>query len=533
MDPAVDKRGLDRSRLLRALSENASAVMLGAGMLVAVAVCSRTVLASLEGVSFQTDAWEIISDGRTWRDFFASEWRHMFDGRDRFRPTTHLVFDLWVRAFGFDAVGLGRALWGLVIALHVAEAIYLRKIGFKVETALLASFVALFSAASVGTTYAHQYNDLILGALFMFAALNLCLRPTPQPVWRVVALAVLGFGAHESAVLVGPVLVLSRAFASGLGSWRTWTARWDARAVVIASVAYSAVRFAGGASRQSGLFGPSNFVRNNVWLLERIKEEMLQLPRPFLVPLALLALWKVRDLRKAAALLAFTAAWVIVTYSPFAMNRLYGSITYVGVALLVPTAMFLEWIMGELLGDGMLTGRPEAPGGDPMARRPAALRGLASLVILALLVPTTLQIKLSFSDRLGGPVIRAIVERAAATPPREPMDVWIFESQLGANVWHRSQIEDELQTRSTHESVALRQLIPGRTIRVQVVNLGAASSVHPRPSDMILLVVGRPNHRYWIWALPREPGPPRLIFGRRDPHDPEPPPQPPPLPFAR
>lgn len=497
-------------------------LVLAAAVLAVVLINTRVIFSSLHNATFQTDAWEMLNDGRTWRSFFASEWRHVFDGRDRFRPTTHLVFDLYVRLFGVDAEGFARVLWGLVLALQALQGVYLTRLGFRPETALLALLFQLFSQAYLGTTYAHQYNDLILAAVFTFATLNLCLRAAPRPAWVPLAVLVVGVGAHESGVLCGPLLVLSYAYRDGLSAWRTWSARADARAVVAFSVGYAALRFTGGAAVHSGLVGSSAITHNYAWLLGHMRETLwpaiespgallrypryllnllLRQPQGLLVPwalLALLALRRARDPRDAARLAAFAAAWVVVTYAPFALNPRYGSITYVCVSLLLPAAALLHPIV------------------EWAATWPSPLRAVGLLAAVALIYPQGIHRNLRFTDRLAAPLFRAITGRAAATAPRERFNVWIIENHLVSNNWGRSPIEEELQMMPTHESLAVRQLVRDRTVPIYLLTPEAATRVRPQPHDLLLVAEGQ-NPRYLLWEYDYRTGAPRLIFGAETP----------------
>ncbi|MDP3214427.1 MAG: hypothetical protein Q8S73_10010 [Deltaproteobacteria bacterium] len=492
---------------------------LAAAVLVVLAVNTRIVFSSLHNATFQTDAWEILNDGRTWRGFLAAEWRHIFDGRDRFRPTTHLMFVLYVRLFGVDAEGFARALWGLVQGLLVAQGVYLTKLGFKVETALLASVLLLFTPAYLGTTYAHQYNDLILAAVFMFAALNVCLRPARQPVWLVLALAIVGVGAHESGVLAGPLLVLSHLYVSGPRSWRAWGLRPDTLALLTFTTGYALLRFSGGAAVSSGLVGSSAIVHNYQWLLAQAVDWLLHPPRhplalldpprqlavvllrrpqTLLAPLALLALWRGPAGWRAGRVAAFALAWLVVSYGPYALNPRYGSVTYACVSMLLPAVALLfpsvEWA--------------SAPGRHPL------LRTLGLLTLLAVVYPFGIHINLRFSDRLAGPLLRAIVARAAAAPPRAPVAVWIVESQRVPNAWGRSPIDEELQMMPTRESLAVRQMVPDRVVHVAVIDAATAPTIRPRRDDLVLVAEGH-NPRYRLWAFPQGGGAPTLLFGQR------------------
>ena len=66
----------------------------------------------------------------------------------------------------------------------------------------------------------------------------------------------------------------------------------------------------------------------------------------------------------------------------------------------------------------------------------------------------------------------------------------------------------------TRESLAVRQLVPGRAVHVAVIDAATAPSIRPRRDDLVLVAEGR-NPRYQLWAFPQNDGAPTLLFGDR------------------
>ncbi len=435
----------------------------------------------------------MIRIGHSLHSFLRAEAELVRAGGDtRLRPVMHLVVAAWVGLVGLAPRGLAVALWLVVIAENVLGVVFLRILGFRLETAVAAGFIMLFSAGDVATIHAHQYNDLMFANLFVLVTLSLALRPNPVSSWALIPLVLLGFLSHESGAMVGPLLVACDLFREGLPGLARL--RSDSRRSVVLGlcIAFVSWRLLTLTPSRHHMFGPDSLVANLSFLLsstENVTRNPFLIVGTLYVVLRRWSGWPGGSWR----LLAFALAWPLLAYTPYLLNRSYQSTTYLNLALLVPAAALVEpWVSWFFSKE-----------------RSLSVQRVTPALFVLLICPTDVAKHLNEVHRFDGPLIEQIVRHVRASTALQ--DVWLVELNEQKTWVGSSPVADQILLTSMDDSMAVSESVPGRVVHVHDVDPDVFQFVHLRPDDLAI-AVWTVSGQTALGLLPHDGSPPEQFF---------------------